>query len=555
MDLVHNLFLATLILSAAITAGIGVYAFRRRDARCAKSVIAMMTVITWWTLFYAVLVAISVPPISNSWQTVLDLLFRIMYLGVILLPPAFMVFIFRFVGFGQWVTPRTLALLSIEPVAATLLIWIPPQHGPLAGVFDFHVGEYATLGPGFQWHSTYAFLLAAAGYVLLAWSAWRAPSFYRRQAAMLFFGGLAVIGANVLSITYLLPYYAIDLTSLGFMVLGLLMAYSLRGQGLLDLLPVARHEVVDAMPDGVVVIDAQNRAVDINPAAGHLLRLDAHVEPGASVADFFPAWHELLAARADATAFTREIRLGPDQTAHVSVQATPLRDPRGTPGGWIVVLRDITRIKTVEDELRAQLESNEALRKDLQEQAVRDGLTGLYNRRFLEESLARELERAGRAAGSIVVCLLDLDGFKAVNDTHGHGVGDRVLKNLAALLQSQTRRADVACRYGGEEFVILMPGTTLCTGVERMDVLRRRFQSQTIELDDGATIRPCFSAGVACFPDHGISAQSLLRAADQALYAAKEAGRDRVFAAAHTAATGPQQPRHAPTTRAATSNA
>ena len=534
MVLAQYSYVGFLIVSAAVTAGIGVYAFRRRDARSAKSVIALMTVSTWWTAFYAIVVATSDLVVKDFW-------FRIMYMGVIPVPTVFLIFTFQFAGCGRWVTPRTIALLSIEPLVMAVLVWIQPEHGVLAGAFDTHFvrafdpsasGQFS-IGYGFQIQSAYALFLAAISYVFLAWGVLRAPSFYRKQSAILFAGSFAVIGLNIFSIAYALPHYRIDVTWFGFLVLGLLMAYSLRGQGLLDLLPVARHEVVEAMPDGVVVVDVHHRAIDINPAAKQMLRIDTAVRLGASVLVFFPAWRDLLGQQKTDAAFSREIQLGQNQdpAEYISVQATPLRDKRNTLNGWIVVLRDITRIKTVEAELRAQLENNEALRRTLQEQAIRDGLTGLYNRRFLEDSLARELERAARADAPLTVCLLDLDGFKAINDTYGHGVGDQVLKELAAVLKSQTRRADVACRYGGEEFVILMPGTALHTGLERADALRCRFQSQTVMTQDGDTIRPCFSAGVACFPAHGDTAWALLHAADQALYAAKDSGRNRVLAA------------------------
>ena len=320
-ELARSLYVGALVLSAVITASIGVSAFRQWDARSAKSVAALMAVITWWTVCYAVAVEIDTVFVSA--------VFRIMYLGVIFVPPAFLIFTVQFAGLGRWVTPRTLALLAIEPVTVTAMIWIDPQQGPLAGVFnariarsfDLHSSGGIVLGRGFDYHSVYAFLLVAVGYLLLAWGVWRAPAYYRKQAVILFVGSFAVIAANILSITYLLPHYRIDVTWFGFLLWGLVMVHSLRGQNLLDLLPVARHEIVEAMPDGFVVIDSHDRAVDINPAAKRMLRIDTTIKPGASVSDFFPEWRALRSSQTQETAYSREIQFGAGQALYAAKDA------------------------------------------------------------------------------------------------------------------------------------------------------------------------------------------------------------------------------------------
>lgn len=170
------------------------------------------------------------------------------------------------------------------------------------------------------------------------------------------------------------------------------------------------------------------------------------------------------------------------------------------------------------------------LQKDLEEQAIRDSLTGLYNRRFLDETLSRELSRAERDKYSVSVVMLDLDHFKVFNDTYGHDVGDMMLKQLGKLLTSQVRAGDIACRFGGEEFVVVMPKASLSVARQRANDWRIKFESQIL-IHEGEVLNATLSAGVAVYPLHGISSDEIIRKADQAMYAAKAAGRNLVITA------------------------
>ncbi len=178
-------------------------------------------------------------------------------------------------------------------------------------------------------------------------------------------------------------------------------------------------------------------------------------------------------------------------------------------------------------EILALALANLRLRETLRSQSIRDPLTGLFNRRFMEESLERELGRAERNCEPVSVVMLDLDHFKKFNDTHGHAAGDRLLQHFGRFLKGSLRRQDVACRYGGEEFVLILSGAAAADAQARLDQLR-----QALGANSGDHMAlPCavtFSAGVAGYPAHGQSAQELLHAADTALYQAKQSGRDRV---------------------------
>jgi diguanylate cyclase (GGDEF)-like protein len=173
--------------------------------------------------------------------------------------------------------------------------------------------------------------------------------------------------------------------------------------------------------------------------------------------------------------------------------------------------------------------SNLNLREILRDQVVRDPLTQLYNRRYMEETLAHEVQRA-RRNGSLLGCtVIDLDHFKAINDAYGHDVGDEVLRRMAEVLNRWFRSSDTVCRYGGEEFVVIMPEQSGDTISERLSALQAHFADEVFHAGTRRFSRCTFSAGVAVASGDDIDSIALLKQADNALYAAKAAGRNRVI--------------------------
>jgi len=168
------------------------------------------------------------------------------------------------------------------------------------------------------------------------------------------------------------------------------------------------------------------------------------------------------------------------------------------------------------------------LRTKLENQSIRDPLTGLFNRHFMQISLERELARAARRKQILAVFMLDLDHFKRFNDTHGHAAGDSVLKAIAEIFRSSIRTEDIACRYGGEEFTIILPDVTAQVAYDRAESIRRAVENLRLPLDKDVYGEFTVSIGIALFPEDGGASDLLLRRADQALYRAKRQGRNRV---------------------------
>jgi diguanylate cyclase (GGDEF)-like protein/PAS domain S-box-containing protein len=172
--------------------------------------------------------------------------------------------------------------------------------------------------------------------------------------------------------------------------------------------------------------------------------------------------------------------------------------------------------------------ANLKLRETLQNQAIRDPLTGLYNRRYLEETLDRELHRSRRLKAPLGVVMMDMDHFKDFNDTCGHAAGNALLTGLAHTITAEMQTEDIACRYGGEGFLLVMPGGSLANTRERAEHLRQAVQALQARYQDRFLKCPSLSLGVAIFPDHGATSEEVIAAAQAALYRGKKTGRDRV---------------------------
>lgn len=175
--------------------------------------------------------------------------------------------------------------------------------------------------------------------------------------------------------------------------------------------------------------------------------------------------------------------------------------------------------------------SNVVLRETLRLQSIVDPLTGMFNRRYMDEALKRELMRAERKKSPLALIVLDLDHFKKINDTYGHEAGDYVLTSVARQVIANIRDSDLACRFGGEEIVLIMPECDQATAIQRAEKIRASIMSLDLRYVGNATEPITASFGVAQFPENGRDANSLIQAADQAMYRAKEAGRNRIMLA------------------------
>jgi diguanylate cyclase (GGDEF)-like protein/PAS domain S-box-containing protein len=308
----------------------------------------------------------------------------------------------------------------------------------------------------------------------------------------------------------------------------------------LSLLSVA----FDAAANGVVITDRDGLITWVNPAASRMTGYAAHelvgqrpsvLKSGRHDAAFFAGlWATVTAGRVWQGAIVNRRKDGSEY--HEEQTIAPVHDRRGDITHFIAIKQDVTQrvqaeraLRETRDELAHRVAEVEALHAQLREQAVRDALTGLFNRRYFDETLPRELARARRDGTHLALVAIDLDHFKRVNDRYGHAAGDRLLAELGRILRAQTRAGDVACRYGGEEFVVVLLGATAWEGAQRAEGWRQSFAGARLP-EGEAVVAGTLSAGVAEWVVDETGDQLFARA-DAALYKAKQAGRDRVVRA------------------------
>jgi len=297
--------------------------------------------------------------------------------------------------------------------------------------------------------------------------------------------------------------------------------------------------LLDTSPDTILITDASGNILNVNLQTARTFGYEIEEIRGRMIEALVPGIRLEAASHsggpATDTPLHHQALRGHHKDGHqipLDVAVSAFRTPLGH---WaMAIMHDLTIRKQMEDDLRLandalrlQLEKIEALKAQLNEQAIRDPLTGLFNRRYLSETLRRDFERSVREDKPISLVLLDIDHFKKVNDTYGHEAGDAALKGLSDMLASKIRRSDMACRYGGEEFVVILVGAQSEFAALRAESWRRELELQPAVFQ-GQPLRVTISVGVASFPAHGTSPEALLRAADEAMYYSKTSGRNRV---------------------------
>jgi diguanylate cyclase (GGDEF)-like protein/PAS domain S-box-containing protein len=513
-----------LLLAGAVAAlFLASVAWTRRRAPGAPALLAMQLSAAWWLTCYAL-------PFARLWPD--DGLFlrtRVIFPAVVTIAPLTLMFVLSYTrGTNIWRLSRLLAL-GIMP-AAVLGVALSPLHDLLFGTWrGVATDSIFQMGPLFWVHSLYSYVLVGAAVLALVAAHERGTAPVRRQTRVLMGALVVPIVCNTSFIAGVSPP-DIDPTPLGLVASGMLVSMAIFRRGLFDLVSVAYEQMGAAITDGFIVVDAQRRIVESNAAIRKIFGVHQPARPGQHLGAHWPEL-DTRVARAGATPTTTEFVHGDAQ--HLELRTFAICDD-GDILGYVLIVRDVTDARTTSlaleqanAQLKAQLDTIQSMQAQLQEQVIRDPLTGLYNRLYLADALARELTCSARTRSAFAVVMIDVDHFKSVNDVHGHAVGDAILRSLGGLLRQQVRPTDSPCRYGGEEFVVIMRDVTLDLAIERINELRVAFSALRFAAD-GVDVSRTFSAGVALFPSHGHDEASLLAAADAALYAAKAAGRNRV---------------------------
>lgn len=528
----YHPFAIYLLLSALITLTASVIAWRRTAPGSFTLGWLLLSMTIWSGAYAACWLDISFEA-KLFW-------FNVMYIGLLALPPLFLIFTLMLTHNERWLTRRNLFLLSIQPIASLLLLWTNDLHHLYyASIQAVETDGLIMLdfmrGPVYFVNVAFAYSTLVLAFGLMFFAALRLGPLFRNQYRLIFIGSAIPWVGNIYNEINFTALHGLDLTPVMFGLSGILFAFAVLRARFMDLIPVARSLLIENMSDGVLVLDAHNRIVDINPAMEKLLNIKpSSLLLGENASDILGHWMEKTDPLRNEHESRTEMRIPNDPSRYLDLRVTPLFDAYQHLNGRLIVFRDVTERKVVEKKLRnanyrlqSQLIEIGTLQSQLREQAIRDPLTDLFNRRYLEETLDRELARAAREKYPVCIVMIDIDHFKQVNDTYGHEAGDLMLKAMADALAQHSRRGDFACRFGGEEFVLVMPNISMDVAYERTETLRESLNSLQVAYGR-YSLTATFSMGIASYPANGETRQSLLRAADRAMYAAKEAGRDHI---------------------------
>ena len=504
-------YIPPLLMAAAISAVLAFGAWRRRGTvPGAIPAAVLLLAVAEWSLAYALEMSSTYLPRKLFWV-------KAQYLGMVFVPGAWVAFVLEYTGRGSWLTGRRVALMAIEPLATLVLAWTSGSHALIYGDARLSSGNTGVLleftrGPWLAVDTAYSYVLALLGSLLLVQAYLGSPSYYRAQVGVLLLGASAPWLAETLSIAGVRPFTHVDVTPFAFMISGAVVVWGVLRYRLLDIVPVALKTVFGRLSDGIIVLDAQGCIVDLNPSAEAIVGNPACDALGQPVALLLPGCGDLAEGRDNHTETSSEVNLtNGEEERYYDLRITPLYDLPGRLTGRVVAFHDITERKRAEDTIK--------------QMAYHDDLTGLPNRRLLNDRFSIELARARRSGQKLILMLLDLDRFKDVNDTLGHGVGDGMLRVVGSRLGSLLRGSDTAARVGGDEFVLLLPEMSL---LEHADVVAQRILGAIRRplAVDGHELCTTASLGIALYPEDGEDADTLIEKADLAMYWAKREGRD-----------------------------
>lgn len=536
MDTKWLIFAVVLIINAVASLVIALILLRRPSKPGIRSITLMLIGLSIWSFAYAMITLSPGLDAKIFWL-------KIENIGIQTVPILWFFFALKYTRLDRWLSGKPVQYL-FAVIPAISLIFLFSDTSFHLYYSDVRVAAETggplviSRGPMYWAALAQTYPLSVLGTAALIWRFLRSRATYRRQTPFLVGAVLIPFALNIIYqiAPNALPIFdvPIDLAPLSFNTSAILLAAGIFGLNLFDLVPIARDTVMEHIPEMVFVVDTHDRVMDANAMAQKWLGKSLSEIEGQDPIEVFRNWPQLL-NRFFFTEYSREEIEIPGNPPHMlEVIVTPIYNRANLLEGRVILARDITERKLLENKLlslnqslQSQLNENEQLRIQLQEQAIRDPLTGVFNRRFFAESLDTETAQALRDNTPFSIIIMDVDHFKQFNDTYGHKCGDIVLQHLAKFLTDNTRRGDIVCRYGGEEFVVLMPDAALEDAHERAEFFRSRFEQKSIEFD-GKILKSTFSAGVASFPEHAASGEALLNLADHALYQSKANGRNRV---------------------------
>lgn len=444
---------------------------------------------------------------------------QIQMLGVVLVPPLWFLFTVAFSNRTHILRWWTYVLLFANAVIVSVLLMVPAWRGVFVKELIYtEVNGYLVitewiLGPYFFVHLAWLFVIVVLGDIMILRHALQWPKQSRQKLVLVILATLFPLFTNLAMVFNFFPNIHGNIDVFGFSVAGIILGVVFYLDKILEIQPVATRQLMDDISDALLVFNTNHELTQSNPIAKKLFGDPIAPDVKSHFLDLLKGLKE-----DDERAFIHSRLVLPrdGEDMHFDVKISSLIAMNRLVG-YSVLLRDVS----------ALIHSME----QLEQLAVTDPLTGLHNRRYFHVEGERMMEQALRYAHPICVMTFDVDHFKEINDQFGHPVGDEVLKHIAAQIRVSTRKTDIAARFGGDEFVFLLPESSTQFALSLSKRLQNLFRNKPFAMG-GSEFRLTASFGIACFvPETGQTVPTLdelVRYADQKLYEAKQAGRNQI---------------------------
>ena len=521
----QHAYLTTLYLAAIISLTLAIYAWIHRSRPEATLFSLMMLSTSVYILFNVLLLS------STSPERTLSLVHLFYFLLTIMLA-LFLSFVILYTGNGRWLNRYTIPIIGAMPILTQIIVVTNDYHHCF--IKEMELSQNGILlkistviyGNCYWLHTAYSYILLLIAMILLIRFSIRSFSIYKVQSITLLIAVLIPILGSLHDARLFNNQFTYPFVPVCFSIMGVLLAWNLFRNKMLNVIPIARDTLIESMSDCLFVLDPDNHVIDINASAISVFDLQKQDIISHSGEQIFQQWPELLNRVHQEQETEVEISIVRNGKRHYfDVKVSPVKNKFNMQIGKMVVLRDITQRVLSQIEVQNSLQRINELKEELYRISIRDPLTGMYNRRYLDEILPREIVKSNRSDSPISFIMMDIDYFKLINDTYGHKVGDQVLVFLSKFFHENIRMGDLVFRYGGEEFLALLLNLDIESAKRIVERWQNELSSRTT-LMDGEEVRITISIGLAEYRKDGMSYQEVIQAADTALYQAKANGRN-----------------------------
>ncbi|MCQ4088020.1 histidine kinase N-terminal 7TM domain-containing protein [Saccharibacillus sp. JS10] len=514
MNAAFSTFIAIFAISGVLSVLLAIYSSLQKTRFSGMRLFIMMSIAT------AIYTFGSSMELASSTLDEIKFWISFEYLGLPFISPLNLMVVFHYVGRERMMTTKAAAAMLILPAITTGLMLTNDVHGlvyqsmSLRADAPWPLADFA-MGFWYVVNGSYTLACGVVGMWLLARHMRQTLNVHRKQTAVMFLGLFLPIGASLIYIMNLTPYH-IDPVPATMSLTNLLYCWAILSSGMLTSTPVVRENILESMSDGVIVLDPAGRIADYNKAASLLFPFLTRQKIGSLATEVFPK-HQLRDEDDDLQFLQDEERviewLEENETRFYRTRSSPIYFRRGgIYAGRTLVVLDMTE--------------NVRLHRKLEHMATHDGMTQIYNRTHFVERSEILLEEASQSKQHLTIALFDIDRFKNINDTYGHDIGDIVIRHVVHCCQIHLGDRDVFGRYGGEEFALCMPGRSLDESFQLLEAIRHELYSTPV-LTPAGEIGVTASFGLTEATSN-LPLKTLTKMADEALYLAKQSGRNNV---------------------------